>query len=63
MKRLKLELPNFIHRYRLCQVPAYGWQITLKMSVVRVSWRILNLRAPMISLERLKQELSNFIHR
>jgi len=30
----------------LGQVPAYGWQITHKMGVVRVSWPILNLRAP-----------------
>jgi len=52
---------------RLCQVPANGWQVTLKVtlkrSVVRVTWAILNFMAPMISLKRLKLQSSNFTNR
>jgi len=53
---------QILYTGKLCQVPAYESQVTLKMGLVRVSWPILNFGAPTISLKRLKQESSRFIH-
>jgi len=48
-ERLKLEWSDFVHMYRLYQVPAYGWQITLKRGVVRSREPFWILRSPLIS--------------
>jgi len=59
--RRRLERLAHLLTGRLCQVPTFWWQMILKRGVVRVTWRIFNFA--IISPERLKRELPNFVCR
>ena len=51
---------QILYACRLCQVPAYWWQMTLKRGVVWVTWPTLNLGSPPISLEQLNARIVKF---
>jgi len=40
---------QILHTARLCQVPAKGWQLTLKRGAVRVTWPVFLNSTPIIS--------------